>query len=196
MTDKKTELLRCAKILFSEQGFKKTNVSQITEMAGVATGTFYLYYPSKESLFMEIYMEENEKLKRAIMEDVDTDDEPMQVIQELMQRNMEGMAANPILREWYNTEAFGKIEEKFREQNGLEKVDFMYASFLEVIQKWQEQGKMRADMDPEMIMALFTALITIDFHKEEIGVQYFPQIQVVLAQFIMDGLTGSADQEE
>ena len=72
----------------------------------------------------------------------------------------------------------------------------MYASFLEVIQKWQEQGKMRADMNPEMIMALFTALITIDFHKEEIGVQYFPQIQVVLAQFIMDGLTGSADQEK
>ena len=95
MTDKKTEILRCGKILFTEQGFKKTNVSQITEMAGVATGTFYLYYPSKESLFMEIYMEENKKLKRAIMEDVDMDDEPMQVIQELMQRNMEGMAATP-----------------------------------------------------------------------------------------------------
>ncbi len=192
MTDKKAEILRCGKILFTEQGFKKTNVSQITEMAGMATGTFYLYYPSKESLFMEIYMEENEKLKRAIMATINMDDEPMQVIQDLMQRNMEGMAANPILREWYNTEAFGKIEEKFREQNGLEKVDFMYASFFEIIQKWQAQGKLRRDMDAEMIMALFNTAIVIDVHKEEIGVQYFPEIQEHLIKFIMDGLSGAA----
>lgn len=195
MTDKKAEILRCGKILFTEQGFKKTNVSQITEMAGVATGTFYLYYPSKESLFMEIYLEENEKLKRVIMETVDIDDEPMQVIQDMMQRNMEGMAANPILREWYNTEAFGKIEEKFREQNGLKKVGFMYASFFEVIQKWQAEGKLRDDIDAEMVMALFSAVIVIDLHKEEIGVQYFPEIQGHLSRFIMDGLTGSAGQE-
>ncbi len=45
MTDKKAEILRCGKILFTEQGFKKTNVSQITEMAGMATGTFLSLLP-------------------------------------------------------------------------------------------------------------------------------------------------------
>ena len=194
MTDKKAEILRCAKILFSEQGFKKTNVSQITEMAGMATGTFYLYSPSKESLFMEIYLEENEKLKRGIMESVDTDGEPLQVIQELMRRNMEGMAANPILREWYNKDVFSKVEQKFMEQNGLEQVDFMYASFFEIIKKWQAEGKIRNDMDADMIMALFNAAIVIDVHKEEIGVQYFPEIQGHLVKFIIDGLAISANQ--
>ena len=189
MTDKKTEIYNCGKVLFSEKGFKDTNVTDITEMAGIAAGTFYLYFPSKEHLFMEIYLDENDKLKRAIMEDLDAEGEPKVVIQQMMQQNMQGMAANPILREWYNKEVFTKIEEKYREKNGLERVDFMYASFLELIRNWQAQGKMRADIDAEMIMALFMVIIVIDFHKDEIGFQYFPQVQVQLADFIMEGLT-------
>ncbi len=189
MTDKKKEIYNCGKVLFSEKGFKDTNVTDITEMAGIAAGTFYLYFPSKEHLFMEIYLDENDKLKRAIMEDLDAEGEPKLVIQQMMQQNMQGMAANPILREWYNKEVFTKIEEKYREKNGLERVDFMYASFLELIRNWQAQGKMRADIDAEMIMALFMVIIVIDFHKDEIGFQYFPQVQVQLADFIMEGLT-------
>ena len=143
---------------------------------------------------MDIYLDENDKLKHAIMENVDTDGEPLQVIQQMMQQNMEGMAANPILREWYNKDVFSKIEEKYIEKSGLERVDFLYAHFLEIIQEWQAQGKMRADIDAGMIMALFTAVIVIDFHKEEIGFQYFPQVQVLLTDFIMDGLTNPAQR--
>ena len=63
MVDKKAKILDCGKELFSTQGFKDTSVADITKKAGIATGTFYLYYPSKDELFMEIYLEENEKLK-------------------------------------------------------------------------------------------------------------------------------------
>lgn len=194
MPDKKAIIYQCAKELFSAKGFKDTNVTDVTEMAGIAAGTFYLYYPSKEHLFMEIYLDENDKLKHAIMENVDTEGEPLQVIQQLMQQNMAGMAANPILREWYNKDVFRKIEEKYREKSGLERVDFLYASFLEIIRKWQVQGKMRADIAAEMIMALFSAVIVIDLHKDEIGFQYFPQIQMHLTDFIMHGLTGDGVQ--
>jgi len=195
MADKKAEIYRCGKTLFSEQGFKKTNVSQITEMAGMATGTFYLYYQSKEALFMDIYMDENEKLKRANMEGLDVDGDPLAVIQEVMQRNTVGMKANPILREWYNKDVFSKIEKKFKEQKGLERVDFVYDTFFQIIRKWQADGKMRDDMDTGMIMALFAFMIVIDLHKEEIGVQYFPEIQDILVQFIMDGLRRPSDGE-
>ena len=194
MPDKKAIIYQCAKELFSDKGFKDTNVTDVTEMAGIAAGTFYLYYPSKEHLFMEIYLDENDKLKHAIMENVDTEGEPLQVIQQLMQQNMAGMAANPILREWYNKDIFRKIEEKYREKSGLERVDFLYASFLEIIRKWQAQGKMRADIAAEMIMALFSAVIVMDLHKDEIGFQYFPQIQMHLSDFIMQGLTGRRAQ--
>jgi AcrR family transcriptional regulator len=40
--------------LFKKQGFQETTVQQITDQAGVAKGTFFNYYPSKESILLEI----------------------------------------------------------------------------------------------------------------------------------------------
>ncbi|WP_242832622.1 TetR/AcrR family transcriptional regulator [Clostridium saccharoperbutylacetonicum] len=39
-------------------------MSDITKKAGIGVGTFYNYYSSKEKLFMEIFLEENVKLKK------------------------------------------------------------------------------------------------------------------------------------
>jgi AcrR family transcriptional regulator len=192
--NKKLEIMRYARELFSANGYKDTNVSDITKLAGMAAGTFYLYFSSKDKLFMEIYMEENVKLKKEILETLNLDGEPMKVMQEMIQRNFDGMTDNPILREWYNREIFAKIEKNYREENGLDYVDFLYTSFIEVVKKWQAEGKMRSDIDSEMIMALFSAIINIDTHKEEIGFQYFPAIMGYLSEFVMKGLMDRSNQ--
>lgn len=186
--DKKAEIFRCGKELFSEKGFKGTNVAEITKKAGMATGTFYIYYASKEKLFMEIFLEENVKMKRSILDSVDLEADPMEVMGEMVSRNLQGISTNPILKEWFNREVFYRIEQLYREENGLEHVDFLYDCFIEVVKKWQNDGKMRSDIDAEMIMAIFAALVNIDTHKEEIGLQYFPQVMEHMAQFIMKGL--------
>jgi AcrR family transcriptional regulator len=192
-TDKQSALKACAKTLFSDQGFKTTNIAEITACAGTAVGTFYLYYDSKDALFMELFLEENVRLKKQILELVDPSGDPMTVLQQMMGLNLQGMQANPILREWYNREVFEKIETRYREAHGIDRMDFLYGEFLVLINQWQDQGKMRADIDAEMIMALFGAIINLDTHKEEIGLQFFPEIQALLAEFVMKGLTDQAD---
>jgi AcrR family transcriptional regulator len=177
------------KALFGSKGFKNTNITDITKMAGIATGTFYNYYSSKDKLFMEIFLEENVKLKKQIMETIDLEGDPMSVMKEMMFLNMSGMNSNPILREWYNRDVFNRIEQNYREENGLEHVDFLYDCFIEIVKKWQIEGKMRNDIDSAMIMAIFAALINIDTHKEEVGLQYFPQVLEYMAEFTMKGLT-------
>ena len=188
LVDIKARIKESGKKLFSDKGYKDTNVAEITKIAGVATGTFYNYYPSKDKLFIEIYLEENTKLKKSIMDSVHLEGDPITVMKEMMLLNYRGMNSNPILKEWYNKEVFHKIERNFREEKGLDSVDFLYGSFIEIVKKWQNERKMRNDIDAEMIMAIFTALINIDTHKEEIGLQYFPQILEYLAEFIMEGL--------
>jgi AcrR family transcriptional regulator len=194
LMDKRTEIRKCAKALFSANGFKNTNVSDITKMAGIAAGTFYLYYSSKDKLFMEIYLEENAKLKKATLKTVDPDGDPASVIRQLLQKNLEGITSNPILREWYNKDVFNKIEQNYREENGIEHLDFLYDSFIEIVEKWQAEGKMRADIDSVMIMAIFAAIINVDTHKEEIGLQYFPDVQNYLSDFVLKGLTDCSSQ--
>jgi len=188
MIDKRTRLYNSARELFSSRGFKDTNVAEITKLAGVATGTFYNYYSSKDQLFMEIYLAENAQLKKHVLAFIDLDEQPEKVIREMMLLNHQGMLANPILREWYNRDVFNQIERAYREQNGLETVHFLYDSFIEVVRKWQDTGIFRSDIDAEMIMAIFGTIINIETHKEEIGLQYFPQILEYVTEFVINGL--------
>lgn len=188
MENKKTLIYDCAKELFSAKGFKDTNISKITEKAGMAVGTFYNYYPSKEKLFMDIFLEENAKLKRDCFQLLDFNQSPLMVVKQMLQLNVQGMKANPILREWYNKSVSEKLEQVYREENGIDAVDFLYGDFLEIVTQWQAQGKMRKDIDSKMIMMIFAAIINIDTHKEEIGLEYFPELLEHMTELIMKGL--------
>ena len=187
--DKKEILYRCAREVFAQKGFKDTNVTDITGRAGVAAGTFYNYYPSKDRLFMEIYAEENAVLKKSILEQVDADGDPAQVMRQVIALNEQGIRNNAILREWYNRESFARIEKAFREETGLDQISFMYDCFLDLVGQWQAHGKMRSDLKGDMIMAIFAALVNIVLHKDEIGLEYFPQVLVLISEFVMNGLT-------
>ena len=51
---KKESIIASALKLFEEKGFHATKVSDIVKDAGIAQGTFYLYFKSKEDLFRSI----------------------------------------------------------------------------------------------------------------------------------------------
>ena len=53
-TERHADLLQAAKEVFAKKGFHDTAVSDIAERAGVAKGTFYLYFDDKESIFMAL----------------------------------------------------------------------------------------------------------------------------------------------
>jgi AcrR family transcriptional regulator len=189
LEDKKADIFTCAKELFSSKGFKDTNISDITKMAGIGVGTFYNYYPSKEKLFIEIYLKENEQLKKTIMESINPGDDPVQMVQKLLALNLQGMNSNPILKEWYNRELFAKLEKEFYEQGGMESLHQLMDSVVsEFIKKWQAEGKLTNDLDDQLILAIFNSIPYIDLHKNEIGINHFPQILDYLAEFIMKGL--------
>jgi AcrR family transcriptional regulator len=61
-------LIRAAEIVFGEVGYHDARVSEITRRAGVALGTFYLYFPSKEELFRAMLAWLNHDLRRALTE--------------------------------------------------------------------------------------------------------------------------------
>ena len=50
-------LLASAESVFGEQGYEQTSISAITRAAGVAQGTFYIYFPSKHAVFVKLIEE-------------------------------------------------------------------------------------------------------------------------------------------
>jgi AcrR family transcriptional regulator len=51
---RKTEILQAALELFSSKGFNETTMEEVAQAAGVAKGTVYLYFQSKEHLLLAL----------------------------------------------------------------------------------------------------------------------------------------------
>jgi AcrR family transcriptional regulator len=186
--DIKSDIFKCGKEIFSTKGFKKTNIKEIAQLAGIGVGTFYNYYTSKEQLFLEIYIQENENLKKVLIETLDLDQEPVKLISQLITKNIEAINTNPILKEWYSQDFYKELEQYYRNEGSIY-IDSFSNFYLDLLKKWKAQGKIRQDIDEDLLPVFFYSLVYIDTHKDDIGIQHFPQIIQYLAEFIMQGLT-------
>jgi len=54
---RRAHILRTSLQLFGDKGYHRTSISDIIRGAGVARGTFYLYFESKEAIFLELLEE-------------------------------------------------------------------------------------------------------------------------------------------
>ncbi len=54
-SDKRARILAAAETVFAERGFFQAKVSQIAKEAGVADGTIYLYFKSKDDVLISLF---------------------------------------------------------------------------------------------------------------------------------------------
>ena len=64
----RTRLLEAAETVFAELGYHDASIVKITEAAGVAQGTFYLYFASKQEIFEELVRDLNRRVRHAMAE--------------------------------------------------------------------------------------------------------------------------------
>lgn len=60
------QILTAAEHVFGSQGFVAASIADITREAGVAQGTFYIYFPSKEAVFRELVLDMGVKTRQAL----------------------------------------------------------------------------------------------------------------------------------
>jgi AcrR family transcriptional regulator len=63
----KHELLAAARKVLAEKGYHNAKIIDIAAAADIGVGTFYLYYPTKDALFLELI----EETARALKEDIE-----------------------------------------------------------------------------------------------------------------------------
>lgn len=65
------KVLDAAETVFGERGYDRASIVEITQRAGVAQGTFYVYFPDKQAVFTELVRELSHRLRRAVAVAVD-----------------------------------------------------------------------------------------------------------------------------
>lgn len=59
----RTRLLMAAEKVFGEKSYFQVSIADLTREAGTGNGTFYLYFPSKESVFRELVQQRGHELR-------------------------------------------------------------------------------------------------------------------------------------
>jgi len=114
------KLLNAAVDLMSKNGYHRTTVADIVKAAGVAQGTFYLYFDSKKTLFLKLMEDFYSMLENALIEvdwnisALNSQEELAQRIRKAIQKILLVYQGNAVLARIFLREAMG-LEPDFAE---------------------------------------------------------------------------------
>ncbi len=103
-SDHEKELIRARLLeggyrLFSAYGLRKTNVEELAQAAGISKGAFYLFYDSKEALFMDVVEEAEARMRREVMAVIDQPGEsPRARLYSVLRKAFDIFESIPLLR--------------------------------------------------------------------------------------------------
>jgi TetR/AcrR family transcriptional regulator, fatty acid metabolism regulator protein len=151
--DKRQRILEAAVKVFARKGYFAARVSDIAKKAGVADGTIYLYFESKEDILVRLFdetMAEHAGEMRRVVQALPSVDARLLALAE---RHLEVLGRNRDLAVVFQVELRQSIQFMKRFTAGWLKGYF--ALVTEVIEQGQREGVLRADLNRKVATKAF-----------------------------------------
>lgn len=137
----KQKLLDAAKRLFSCSSFECVKVEDITKEAGLAKGTFFTHFESKEDVVSEVQLVATyDRLMPALSSDGPIVPQIKKALAELL---MEGSESKSLMRAVLLT----KLKDNKQLEKQAEHFQQFYKGMAELVEKGKIQGEIRKDID-------------------------------------------------
>lgn len=190
------KLLTEARHLFEKAGLRKTSVEELTRAAGIAQGSFYMFFGSKEELYYELLQEEEQRIRKGVLELFPPNETYTQKsIQRFLLYSLRMMDESPLLRQMMERGEmellFRKLPKHMLERNFIEDQD----ALLPVITAWKKAGIL-PETAPESIVGMVRALALLALHKNEIGEAQFTSTIELLVDLLSAGMLAVSKQPE
>jgi TetR/AcrR family transcriptional regulator, cholesterol catabolism regulator len=151
--DRRRQIIACAAEFFASRGVAATTVRQIAEEVGIASGSLYHHFKSKEAIVHAImgpYLDDlRERYRSALAEQTD----PPTRLGNLVRASLETAAAHRHATEIYQNDV--------NYLRGLDRFDYLkgvgrevQAEWLSVIHAGMNSGAFRSDVDPRIFYRL------------------------------------------
>ncbi|WP_042220817.1 TetR/AcrR family transcriptional regulator [Oceanobacillus manasiensis] len=187
------DLLTKGRDLFVKRGLKKTSISDITKAVGIAQGSFYNFYESKEVLYLEILEQEEGKIReQLVLPFFQSDTFTRESFKSFLMEAFSTMESNEFIRQLFDEgimeSLFRKLPEEKVAKLASSDVDF----FTPLIGKLQSEGAI-IDKEPEVITQLLRMVFLLFLQKKQIGEKRFAEAMDLLITFVSTGLMKKVD---
>ncbi|HZI59456.1 MAG TPA: TetR/AcrR family transcriptional regulator [Pyrinomonadaceae bacterium] len=157
ISDKRAAILRAAISVFARCGYFNSKVADIAREAGVADGTVYLYFKSKEEILHSIFDRSVEEALGAARKRVARLKDPREKLRQIAHLHLERLGADRDLAVVFQVELRGstKFMEEFSAAGFAEYLALIRSTF----EEGQRAGLFRADLNARVVAkVLFGAL--------------------------------------
>jgi TetR/AcrR family fatty acid metabolism transcriptional regulator len=155
--DKREAILRAATRVFAHNGYFNSKVADIAREAGVADGTVYLYFKSKEEILHSIFDRSVDDALAAARKQIELISDPREKLRRIALLHLERLGADRDLAVVFQVELRGstKFMEEFSAAGFAEYLALIRSSF----EEGQRAGMFRADLKANVVAKiLFGAL--------------------------------------
>ena len=164
----RSRLLQEGNRLFSTYGLRKTSVEEIALSAKISKGAFYLFFPSKESLFMEVVEEAEKDFRLEILTIIDQPGgTPHARLHHALTKAFSLWQSIPILQQFNQGELeyiSRRVPPESIEQHT--RSDMVFAE--ELVQRCLSAG-IRIKIDPEEVRDMLYIVFFSVLHKDDLG---------------------------
>ncbi|EPG35445.1 TetR/AcrR family transcriptional regulator [Acinetobacter colistiniresistens] len=148
-TQKRNQLLNAALDVFSVYGFSGASLDEIAQLANMHKSNIFYYYENKESLYVEVLTTVLQKWL-APLQTLESELEPTEALTHYLIQKIESSRDQPKASRLFALEIIQGAPHILPILKGPLKKLFKRKA--KVIQTWQEQGKLSAEIDPELLI--------------------------------------------
>ena len=155
--DKREAILRAATRVFAHNGYFNSKVADIAREAGVADGTVYLYFKSKEEILHSIFDRSVDEALDAARKEIAVISDPREKLRQIALLHLERLGADRDLAVVFQVELRGstKFMEEFSAAGFAEYLELIRSTF----EEGQSAGVFRPDLNAKVVAKiLFGAL--------------------------------------
>lgn len=140
-SDKRERILSAAESVFAEHGFFHAKVSQIAQKAGVADGTIYLYFKSKDDLLISLFETRMTQVCEAMVSAIAADKTNTDKLRTFVKTHLGMVQEHPNLAEVLTVEL--RQSAKFMKEHSNPK----FAEYLKILATIIADGQRSGELD-------------------------------------------------
>jgi len=183
------DMMHAAHQCFIAKGLKNTSIEEITSSVSIAKSSFYVFFESKEMLYLELLALEGEEIERLVWPKVEAQKNVRDAIKVYLHEMSSSFESNVLTQRLItNLEEYNMVARKVNPQYVATKTLRSIIPLMGFIKKNKESKKL-LDEDIEVIAGVIRAALAMVIHKKDLGEEIYPKIQEIIFDAVSNELT-------